>query len=75
MKELRVDLGANSYPIYIGETVLASAELFSNVIATSKVMIITNTTVKALYAEKLLDALKAFQVQIHVIEDGERYKK
>ena len=74
MKELRVDLGANSYPIYIGETVLASAELFSNVIATSKVMIITNTTVKALYAEKLLDALKAFQVQIHVIEDGESYK-
>ena len=74
MKELQVKLGANSYPIYIGENVLGSAELFSKIITTSKVMVITNTTVKTLYAGKLLESLASFKPQIQVIEDGESYK-
>ncbi|NKB36495.1 MAG: 3-dehydroquinate synthase [Gammaproteobacteria bacterium] len=74
MKEILVSLGEKSYPIYIGENVLKSVDLFSKVLNTTQVLVITNTTVEKLYAKLLLDTLNQYDPELYVIEDGESYK-
>jgi len=74
MKELIVDLGQRSYPIYIGQNLMTSVELLSRVIQSSQVMIVTNTTVASLYLQELTNTLNEFNPQTYIIEDGESYK-
>ncbi len=74
MKKISVNLGEKSYPIYIGENVLKSVELFSGVLKTTQILVITNTTVEKLYSESLLDTLRQYKPELYVIEDGESYK-
>jgi 3-dehydroquinate synthase len=74
MRTLTVQLGPQSYPIYIGTNLLASAELLSRHIAGRQVMVISNETVAPLYLDKLLACLKDFDVSSHSIPDGEAHK-
>ena len=74
MRELTVQLGERSYPIYIGRGLLGSKELYAGLVPDSQLMVVTNTTVEKLYLEKLKAALPGGQVAAHVIPDGEKYK-
>lgn len=74
LQELQVELGERSYPIYIGEDVLHSAELLTPHIQGKKVVIVSNTTVAPLYLQKIKDLLVKFSVVDIILSDGEQYK-
>lgn len=75
MKTLQVALGERSYPIYIGEGLLAQAALLAQHIQGPSVCIVTNTTVSPLYLEQVRDALSSdFECASVVLPDGEQYK-
>jgi 3-dehydroquinate synthase len=74
MKTLQVDLGARSYPIYIGEALLGQAVLFKRHIKGRQVLVVSNETVAPLYLEKTLAALKDFKTASVILPDGEEYK-
>lgn len=74
MRELTVDLGDRSYPIYIGENILNEPELLIPHIPGRQVFVVTNTTVSPLYLDCLLALLGNFQVNTVVLPDGESYK-
>ncbi len=73
MKELTVDLGARSYPIYVGAGLLDSAEVLCKFTG-KQVMIVTNTTVAPLYLERAKALFSGRDVQTVVLPDGEQYK-
>lgn len=74
MKTLHVDLGARSYPIYIGPGLLGRAELVAPFVAGTQVLVVTNETVAPLYLERTLAAFAGFQTEVVVLPDGEQYK-
>jgi 3-dehydroquinate synthase len=79
MKELTVELGERSYPIYIGDGLLArAAELFAKrgISAKSPLLIVSDTAVAPHYLEPLAAALRAggYQVAAYTIESGEKSK-
>ena len=74
MKQLNLDLGEKSYPIYIGQDLLSQSELLSKHISGKQVMIVTNTTVAPLYLDKVKSLLGNYQVSTVVLPDGEQYK-
>ncbi len=75
MKTLQVALGERSYPIYIGEGLLAQAALLAQHIQGPSVCIVTNTTVSPLYLEQVMAALSFdFECASVVLPDGEQYK-
>ncbi len=71
---LTVDLGTRSYPIYIGENLLANADFLIPHIAGKQVMIVSNTTVAPLYLQQVKALLGDFQVAETILPDGEEYK-
>ncbi|OBT10069.1 3-dehydroquinate synthase [Vibrio sp. UCD-FRSSP16_10] len=82
MERITVSLGERSYPISIGAGLLGNPALFSNLFPSSKdlslqqVVIITNTTVGPLYADKVKHQFVELGCQTQVLElpDGEKYK-
>jgi len=74
MKTLRVELGARSYPIYIGSGLLGQASLIAPHVVGKQVLVVTNTTVAPLYLERTLASLQGFDVDALVLPDGEAYK-
>ena len=74
MQELKIDLGARSYPIYIGDGLLSRSDLFGRHIGSGALAIVTNTTVAPLYLERLKLALSARRVLDVVLPDGEQFK-
>ena len=71
---LHVDLGARSYPIYIGEGLLADESIYRRHISGSQVMIVTNEVVAPLYLDRVMSALSAFTVKAAILPDCEKYK-
>jgi 3-dehydroquinate synthase len=75
MRTLTVALGSRSYPIYIGEQLLARRELYVPHIAGRQVCIVSNERVAPLYLDTVRGALAAdFQVDTVLLPDGEQYK-
>lgn len=74
MRTLTVDLGIRSYPIYIGEGLLARKELLSKHINSKQIVIISNETVAPLYIDSLVETLKPLQPLKIILADGEKYK-
>lgn len=74
MDELEVELGSNSYPIYIGDGLLDDGELLCSAVHGRQAMVVTNQTVKALYLNRLMKGLSARQVDVVSLPDGERFK-
>ena len=74
MKELRVELKENSYPIYIGSGLLSQKELLIKHIKSKQVLIVTNVTVAPYYLSFLQKSLVEFQVNTIELPDGEQYK-
>lgn len=74
MKQLHVELGTRSYPIYIGSGLLSRTDLFARHIHSKQVLIVSNETVASLYLETVLKNLPSHQVETVILPDGERYK-
>ncbi len=74
MKTLDVDLGARSYPIYIGRGGLSKGALFSPHVKGGQVMVVTNETVAPLYLDMCLNSLRNFECETVILPDGEQFK-
>jgi exopolyphosphatase/guanosine-5'-triphosphate,3'-diphosphate pyrophosphatase len=74
MKEIRMDLGDRSYPILVNKGIIG--ELKNYVDKYEKIILLSNTKVGALYAEKILDILESTGKNINYFEvsDGEEHK-
>ncbi len=74
MQTLKVDLGARSYPIFIGQGLLDDG-LFIPYIKGKQVLVVTNETIAPLYMERLVNSLpERLQTDTVVLPDGEQYK-
>ncbi len=74
MKELIVDLGEKSYPIYIGSDLLRQKALFAKHISARQVLIVTNATIEPLYLAQLEQVLSGYTVNSVILPDGEQFK-
>jgi 3-dehydroquinate synthase len=74
VQTLEVDVGHTRYPITIGAGLLADAELLGSRIPGQDLMIVTNTTVAALYLENLRATLGGRRLADCVLPDGEQHK-
>jgi len=77
MNQIIVGLDERSYPIWIGERILANIGVaLDEVNFPEKVAVVTNPTVGDLYCEQVVDALTASGRKVNVIRlpDGEEYK-
>ncbi len=74
MTLLTVELGERSYPIHIGENLLADPSCLTSRIAGRQVFVVSNETVAPLYLPALEKALAGYQLDKVIIPDGEAYK-
>ena len=74
MQTLNVELGERSYPIHIGEGLLADGELLRQVLGGGQAALITNDVVAPLYLDRVLEALQGAPVTTIVLPDGEQHK-
>jgi 3-dehydroquinate synthase len=74
MQTLEVQLGERSYPIHIGAGLLRDPNLIRATIAARDVLLISNTTVAPLYAERLTHSLGDRRVVEVIMPDGEQHK-
>lgn len=74
MRQLHVDLGDRSYPIYIGEKLIANKQFLTPHIQGRQICIVTNETIAPLYLSPLQDMLTGYQVDTVVLPDGETHK-
>jgi 3-dehydroquinate synthase len=74
MKNLELDLGERSYPIFIARDLLGKADLWCKYIAGRQVCVVTNDTIAPLYLDKLKTQLGDKEVCEVVLPDGEAYK-
>ena len=73
--KLTVNLGGNSYPIYIENGILADAGSYISRIFTGKqIMVISDDHVFPLYGQQLLDSLKDYECHSLVLPHGEPTK-
>jgi 3-dehydroquinate synthase len=76
MQTLNVEFAERSYPIHIGQGLLANPELLLPHLKRKQVAVITNTTVGPLYLEHFCQPLRQADIDIVpvVLPDGEQYK-
>ena len=77
MKIVTVDLGDRSYPIYIGNGLLAKPEMLKKHIPGKTCLVITNETIAPLYLDRVVQGLRQFsdlRVETVVLPDGEEHK-
>ncbi|RNL59001.1 3-dehydroquinate synthase [Zhongshania marina] len=74
MKNLELDLGERSYPIFIARDLIGEPDLWTKYIAGKQVCIVTNDTIAPLYLEKLKAQLGDKSVCEVILPDGEAYK-
>ncbi|MDX2503937.1 MAG: 3-dehydroquinate synthase [Gammaproteobacteria bacterium] len=74
MITLNVDLGERSYPIFIGQNLLADSSLIAPYISGKQVVIVTNETIAPLYLDMTLKVFSDYQCETVILPDGEVYK-
>jgi 3-dehydroquinate synthase len=74
MKQLTVDLGERSYPIYIGDALLGQSALLQKHIPGKSALIVSNETVAPLYLSKVSAMLSGIRHESVILPDGEEYK-
>ena len=73
--KLTVNLGENSYPIYIENGILAhTGEYISEVFKGKKIMIVSDDNVFPLYGEKVINSLGDYECHTLVLPHGEATK-
>jgi 3-dehydroquinate synthase len=73
---IRIDLADRSYEIVVGAGVLDDAANYEGLPRSHDALVVTNTAVAPLYAQRLVDVLKARHGRVHVAQlpDGEAHK-
>ena len=71
---LRIELGERSYPVLIGEGLLADPGQVAQHVAARDVLIVTNATVEPLYLDALTAGLAGKRVRSVTLPDGEQFK-
>jgi 3-dehydroquinate synthase len=71
--KLIVNLNERSYPVYIGEELLASPIWHSH-IANQQVFIVTNESLAPLFLDKVKQGLIQFECDSIILPDGEQFK-
>jgi 3-dehydroquinate synthase len=71
---LNVSLAARSYPIHIGESLLANRQLLGEQLTAKDLLLVSNTTVAPLYADQVRSALADRRIVDVRLPDGEQYK-
>jgi 3-dehydroquinate synthase len=74
MHTLQVRLGERSYPILIGSGLLADAGLLERFVPGNDALLISNTVVAPLYAQRLQAALPGRRLLEVILPDGEQHK-
>jgi len=74
MISLKVNLGERSYPICIGQNLLAQSELLTQHISGNSALIVSNETVAPLYMDAVEKSLVDIRYKTLVLPDGEEYK-
>jgi 3-dehydroquinate synthase len=74
MQTLTVQMAERSYPILIGAGVLRDAATVAAAVAGEDILLVTNTTVAPLYAERVRSALSGRRIVEVVLPDGEEHK-
>ena len=74
MQTLTVDLGDRSYPIYIGDGLLAQPELLRKHINGKQALVVTNETVAPLYLDAVRKSLAGLHYSEVILPDGEQFK-
>lgn len=76
IRTVEVQLGARSYPVYIGPGVAADADLWTPHLAGRQTLLVTNETVRPLHGAMVEQALAAAGAETDVLTlpDGEHYK-
>jgi 3-dehydroquinate synthase len=74
--EVSIDLGERSYPIWIGQQLISDPATWAGLPKAAAALIVTNTTVAPLYAQRLQNALAAVYSKVHTVAlpDGEDHK-
>lgn len=72
-KQVQVQLGDRSYPIYIGSGEIQRADIASHICG-QKVLIVSNETIAPLYLELVEKQLVGKQVDKVILADGEQFK-
>lgn len=74
-KQIQVDLGERSYPIYIGLSLMSDGETLSRYLLKKRILIVTNETVAPLYLKQIQDTMASFgEVTSVILPDGEQFK-
>jgi 3-dehydroquinate synthase len=73
---VQIDLGSRSYSIAIGQHLLDNPQTWGTLPRAASALIVSNTTIAPLYAERLRAALSGLYGQIHLVclPDGEEHK-
>ena len=74
VESIQVDLGEQSYPIYIGSDFLEDSQIWAQHIKAEQVVIITNNLLSDLYLQPVKRGLAQFQTHHIAIADGESQK-
>ncbi len=76
MATVQIELGDRGYAIYIGNGLLENAGTYKGLPAAYAALIVSNTSVAPLYAQRLRNALRMQYAQLHevVLPDGESHK-
>ena len=76
IETVTIDLADRSYPIEIGSALLDDPQSFAAVTGATTALIISNTTVAPLYAQRLKSALSPRYKHVHLVSlpDGEEHK-
>lgn len=75
MKQIQVNLGERSYPIFIGQDLFTNNELLARYLSSKTILIVTNETIAPLYLEQACSLLSSAEKQFNVIlPDGEKFK-
>ncbi|MGH6626291.1 MAG: 3-dehydroquinate synthase [Burkholderiaceae bacterium] len=74
--QVHIELGERSYPIAIGPGLLDQPATYANLPRAAAALIVSNTTVAPLYAQRLRAALQGRYPTVHIVElpDGEEHK-
>jgi 3-dehydroquinate synthase len=71
---LQVSLAERSYPILIGQSLLTKADLLGRQLQARDLLLVSNTTVAPLYAERVRASLPDRRIVDLRLPDGEQYK-
>ncbi len=76
VQQVPISLGERSYPIVIGSDLLDKPGTFAGLPSAAQALIVSNSKVAPLYAQRLRLSLQAHypQVQLVTLPDGEKYK-